>query len=524
MLTHTLIAMSQIAQAFAIVPRPAVLEPRQGTFSFNPQTRIAVTRETRELGERLRMELRPATGLPLELTGRAGTNTVVLRLDKGLAKFGPEAYRLDAGSDQIEIRASQPAGIFYGIQTLRQMLPTAVFRHARQEGVEWRVPAAHVEDQPRFGWRGALLDVGRHFMPKEFLLKFVDLLALHKLNTLHLHLTEDQGWRIEIKKYPKLTEVGSSRSDTMLTYNPPVYEGKPHAGFYSQDDLRELVAYAKERFVTVVPEIEMPGHCQAAIAAYPELGNLGERLDVGIKWGVNENVYNVDDRTIEFNKDVLREVLAIFPSKFIHIGGDEVPKKQWKESPKVQARMRELGLKDEHEMQSWFVRQIDAFLTENGRRLVGWDEILEGGLAPGATVMSWRGENGGIAAAKSGHDVVMAPNEWTYFDHYQSKDHAKEPHAIGGFLPLEKAYAYDPMPKGLSDAQARHVLGAQGQLWTEYIPGPKAVEYMAFPRMCALAEAVWSPAEVKSYDAFLARLGVHLDRLVAKDVKFRPLD
>ncbi len=520
----TFLAMIQIAQANTIIPRPEKFEALSGHFAFTSATRIAVTKETRELGERLRIELGPATGLPLDITNRASSNTVSLKLDTKATALGDEGYRLNALPDRIEIVAQKPAGIFYGIQTLRQMLPTQVFRQGMQSGVEWNVSCAKVEDKPRFAWRGAHLDVGRYFMPKEFLLKFVDLLAIHKLNTFHLHLTEDQGWRIEIKKYPRLTEVGSWRKNSMLVYDPATYDGKPHGGFYTQEDLRELVAYAKDRFVTVVPEIEMPGHSQAAIAAYPELGNQKETLEVGTKWGVVENVYNAEDATIQFNKDVLTEVMDIFPSTFIHVGGDEVPKKQWKESPAAQAKMKSLGLKDEHELQSWFIKQIDDFLTQKGRRLIGWDEILEGGLAPGATVMSWRGEEGGIAAAKSGHDVVMAPGEWTYLDHYQARDHTKEPHAIGGFLPLEKVYSYDPIPSHLSAREAQHVLGTQGQLWTEYIPDVKHVEYMAFPRLCALSEVAWSPAEGKDFSAFKSRLATHLERLRARDVSFRKLD
>ncbi len=520
----TLLAMTQIAQINTIIPRPEKFEAVSGHFSFTSATRISVTKETHELGERLRTELRPATGLSLDLTSHEGSNTVSLKLDNKATALGDEGYRLEAHPDRIEIVAQKPAGIFYGIQTLRQMLPAQVYRHGQQAGVEWNVSCAKIEDKPRFSWRGAHLDVGRYFMPKEFLLKFVDLLAIHKLNTFHLHLTEDQGWRIEIKKYPRLTEVGAWRKNSMLTYDPATYDGKAHGGFYTQEDLRELVAYAKDRFVTIVPEIEMPGHSQAAIAAYPELGNVKDPVDVATTWGVIENVYNAEDKTIQFNKDVLTEVMDIFPSLFIHVGGDEVPKKQWKESPAAQAKMKSLGLKDEHELQSWFIKQMDDFLAQKGRRLIGWDEILEGGLAPGATVMSWRGEEGGIAAAKSGHDVVMAPNESTYLDYYQSEDHAKEPHAIGGFLPLEKVYAYDPVPHHLTASESKHVLGTQAQLWTEYIPNPKHVEYMAYPRLCALSEVAWSPGEGKDFAGFKGRLATHLHRLQALDVNFRKLD
>ncbi|HEY0867360.1 MAG TPA: beta-N-acetylhexosaminidase, partial [Fimbriimonas sp.] len=419
-----------------------------------------------------------------------------------------------------EARSGGPeGGLFYGTRTLLQLLPPEVFRQAKVNSA-WNVPCVEIEDAPRFVWRGSHLDVGRHFMPKEFVLKHIELISQHKLNVLHWHLTEDQGWRIEIKKYPKLTEVGAWRKDTMLTYDPPTYTGKPHGGFYSQDDVREIVAYAAERFVTVVPEIEMPGHAQAAIAAYPELGNTGQPLEVATRWGVIENVFNVEESTIGFLKDVLDEVLELFPSKFIHIGGDECPKKQWKESPRAQQLMKERGLKDEEELQSWFIRQIDDYLDSRGRRLVGWDEILEGGLAEGATVMSWRGEEGGIAAAKAGHDVVMTPGSHTYFDHYQGEDRSKQPHAIGGFTSLERAYSYEPIPAQLTPEEAKRVLGSQGQLWTEYMPNPKHVEYMAWPRLAALAEVVWSPRERKDYAGFESRMQTGLKRLRVQDVNF----
>ncbi len=505
----------------AILPRPVVLHERPGAFVLDANTAIVASKTLAKLGRVLQRDL-VATGLPLPIRERGGDNAIRLTLDPKIG--GAEGYTLDASAKGVEIRAAKPAGIFYGIQTLRQLLPTRVFRQAEVKGVAWNVPGVHVEDRPRFGWRGAHLDVGRHFMPKAFLLEYVDLLALHKMNTFHLHLTEDQGWRIEIKKYPRLTEVGSMRKQSMLGhYQDHKYDGTPHGGFYTQDDLRELVAYAADRFVNVVPEIEMPGHSQAAIAAYPELGNLDHPIEVGTDWGVIENILNPEDATIAFYKDVLDETMAIFPSTFIHIGGDEAPKKQWEESPKVQARIKALGLKDEHEMQSWFVRQMDAYIASKGRRLIGWDEILEGGLAPGAAVMSWRGEAGGIAAAKSGHDVVMAPTGWTYLDYYQG-DPKTEPLSIGGFVPLSKVYAFEPVPAALNAEEAKHVLGAQGQLWTEYLSGPKQVEYMAFPRLSALAEVLWSPKEGKSYDDFLVRLRPQLERLRALDVNYRVPD
>jgi hexosaminidase len=364
-------------------------------------------------------------------------------------------------------------------------------------------------------------------MPKEFVEKFIDLLALHKMNSFHWHLTDDQGWRIEIKKYPKLTEVGAWRKETLVGLlhdkKGPKFDGQPHGGFYTQEDIAEIVAYAKARHVNVVPEIEMPGHAQAAIAAYPELGCTGQKLEVFTTWGVDENIFSPRETSIQFLQDVLREVLGLFPSTYIHVGGDEARKTQWKASPEVQSRIKELGLKDEDEMQSYFVRRMDEFLTAQGRRLIGWDEILEGGLAPKATVMSWRGEKGGIAAARAGHDVVMAPTNYTYFDYYQSKNKAKEPLAIGGFLPLRAVYNYEPIPRELDADSAKHVLGTQGQIWTEYIAEPRQVEYMAYPRAAALAEAAWTPKSKKAYTPFLQRLAVHSKRLKALEVNYRPV-
>jgi len=510
-----------LASTPAIIPAPVSLRLTSGVFQLGPDTAIVVTNDTNEIGEALRDELRPATGFALPVRRKGGRGTIRLRLDKGLARLGDEGYRLKVQPDGVEISGYRPAGVFYGVQTLRQMLPAAIFRRAPVEGQEWSVPCAEIEDQPRFGWRGAHLDVARHFMPKEWVLKFIDVLALHKMNVLHWHLTDDQGWRIEIKKYPRLTEVGAWRKDTMLTYQPRKFEGKPHGGYYTQDDVREVVAYAAKRFVTVVPEIEMPGHAQAAIAAYPELGNLAQPLEVGTEWGVIENIFNVEDHTISFLQDVLTEVMGLFPSTFIHVGGDEVPKKQWQESPAAQAKLKALGLKDEHELQSWFMKQMDTFLVAHNRRMIGWDEILEGGLAPNAAVMSWQGEEGGITAARAGHDVVMAPHGWTYYDSYPTRHRENEPHAIGGYTSLEKAYKYEPIPAALSPEEARHVLGAQGQLWTEYMPNPRHVEYMAFPRMLAMSEIVWSPKEARNYEGFRQRLEADFERLKVLDVNFR---
>ena len=511
----------------SIIPRPVSMTVQEGSFTLTGNTTIHIHGYSNELGDQLASYLRPATGFPLPVSvEQPSADAIVLERDTSLARLGPEGYRLVAGPGRITIGAAGPAGIFYGIQTLRQLLPAAIFREAIVDRASWTVPAVTIEDYPRFTWRGAHLDVCRHFMPKEFVKKYIDLLALHKLNSFHWHLTDDQGWRIQIRKYPRLTEVGAWREETLVgryESDPAkrVYDGQRHGGFYTQDDIREIVAYARARFVNVVPEIEMPGHAQAAIAAYPELGNTGRTLPVLTIWGVSEDILNPEARTVQFMQDVLSEVLELFPSQFIHIGGDEAAKTQWRASARVQARMRELGLKNEEEMQSWFIHRMDEFLTARGRRLVGWDEILEGGLAPNATVMSWRGMAGGIAAARSGHDVIMAPGSHTYFDHYQSQNREREPLAIGGFTPIDKVYAFEPVPDSLAPEFRRHVLGAQAQIWTEYIKGPKQVEYMAFPRLAALAEVLWTPVERKDYADFNARLPDHLARLDVLDVNYR---
>lgn len=514
--------MLQSAPLPPIVPLPAAMERRNRDFVLDPNTRIVVSPASRAVGERLREALRAGTGYSLDLANR-GRNAIVLAIDPKLGRLGPEGYTLDVSADVVNIRAAGEAGLFYGAQTLRQLLPPDTLRNAPLTRGPYPVPGVHVEDQPRFSWRGAHLDVSRHFMPKAFLLRFIDLMAIHKLNAFHLHLTDDQGWRMEIKRYPKLTSVGAWHRPNELTDDPTTWKTVPDGGFYTQDDLREVVAYAKARFVNVVPEIEMPGHAQAAVAAYPELGNDGKPIEVAPVNGGGAAL-NASPATVKFFQDVLTEVMDVFPSKFIHVGGDEVDKGPWKANPVMQAQIRLLGLKNEDELQSWFIKQMDGFLTAHGRRLIGWDEILEGGLAPGATVMSWRGIEGGIAAAKAGHDVVMAPTGYTYLDYYQSNDRSTEPQAIGGFVPLERVYSFDPITPSLSEDEGRHILGVQGQLWTEYIPNPRHVEYMAYPRLCAIAEVGWTPGARKSLPDFMARMAAHASRLRALDVNFRPLD
>ena len=516
-----------------LIPSPvtAAIPQDAPPFRFGPRTVVVVSGTAQATGKMLAEWLHLAR--PRNSNGPATKDgTITVSVEPGLkgedgAPIPAEGYRLTVAEDGVAIVGADAAGAFYGAQTLRQLLPPASF-DPKAKAVATPIAAIRIEDYPRFSWRGQHLDVVRHFLPKADVLRFLDAMALHKLNTFHFHLTDDQGWRIEIKRYPKLTRIGGFRKDTMLTYDPPTYDGKPHGGFYTQREIREIVAYAAARHITVVPEIEMPGHAQAALAAYPELGNLdatgGAKVETGTKWGVIYDVFNAEDSTVTFLQNVLAEVLPLFPSRFIHVGGDEVPKEQWKASPSAQAKIRRLGLKDEHELQSWFIRQMDAWLAARGRRLLGWDEILEGGLAPGAAVMSWRGPEGGIAAAKAGHDVVMSDNGYLYFDAYQSEDRTKEPHAIGGYLPWEKVYALEPIPAALTPEEGRHILGAQGQLWTEYISGLAHVEYMTFPRVCALSEVLWSHPETRDVAVFRARLATHLERLRAMGVNFRPLD
>ena len=512
-----------------VIPKPQKIGfQKDGFFTIKPDTVILTDKAAMPTAHLLRDFLTPATGYTINVKAlsQARDNCFVVRLDSALAHLGGEGYRLVVTPKKVVITAAENAGAFYALQTLRQLLPAHIYSNAEVPGTDWKIPCVRIEDYPRFAWRGAMLDCSRYFLPKEFIRKFIDLLALHKMNTFHWHLTDNQGWRVEIKKYPKLTDVGAWRAESLVGHHkdkPRKFDGKPHGGFYTQNDIREIVAYAGDRHIRVVPEIEIPGHSQAIIAAYPQLGVTGEQIEVG-RWGGHQNVFNADEETILFLQDVLTEVLELFPSEFIHVGGDEVSKKLWKASPKTQARMKQLGLKNEDELQSYFIKRMDTFLVSKGRRLVGWDEILQGGLAPNATVMSWRGMKGGIAAAKAGHDVVMAPTTYTYFDFYQSKDKKKEPVAIGGFLPLQKAYEFEPVPAELTDKQAKHILGAQGQLWSEYIPNPDKAEYMGFPRICALAEVVWTKAENKDYADFTERLKTHLKRLDTLNVNYRPLD
>ncbi len=511
---------------------------RDGTFALNAHTQILCDEAALPEGRYLAEALRRAVGstVPLNAALAHPAPAIALRLDRDCLALGDEGYRLTVSPDGIALHAAARPGLFYGIQTLWQLLPPAFYSPGGMEVGECAVPCVEVEDRPRFRWRGAMLDVARHFLPPEFVLKFIDLLALHKMNVLHLHLTDDQGWRIEIKKYPRLTSIGGVRAKTLVgralvnpadaDFDPSSerFDGLAHGGFYTQEQAREIVAYAAARHVTVVPEIEMPGHAQAAIAAYPSLGCGDGPLEVSPRWGIHDALYKPSEATFGFLQDVLTEVMEVFPAPYVHVGGDEAIKTLWRTSEECQALRRDRGLPDEEALQSYFIGRMDDFLTQRGRTLVGWDEILEGGLSPGAVVMSWRGEEGGVEAARQGHDVVMAPHRFTYFDYYQSEDRDAEPLAFRELLTLDTVYGYEPIPADLAPDRARHVLGAQCQLWSEYMPSAAQVEYQAFPRLSALAEVTWSSREHKDYDGFLDRLGRHLKRLDALGVHYRPLE
>jgi hexosaminidase len=511
-----------------VIPAPLSLETGDGPgFLLDAGTGIEEGPGTERVARWLRATVGAATGLPLDPhTGDA--HRVRLRIQPALG--GPEAYRLTADADRVLIEGASPAGLFRGAQTFRQLLGPEAFRRAPvTRGQEWQVPAVTIHDAPRFRWRGLMLDVARHFMPKEGVLRYLDLMAAHKLNVFHFHLTDDQGWRIQIERHPRLTEIGSWRARTKTGHGAsPLWEEKPHGGYYTQDDIREIVAYAAERHITVVPEIDVPGHSQAAIAAYPELGNTDvidtTALSVWDTWGINPNVLAPTDNTLRFYEGVFEEVLELFPSEFVHVGGDECPKEQWRRSEAAQARIRELGLADEGELQSWFIGHFDAWLAARGRRLIGWDEILEGGLAQGAAVSSWRGYAGGIAAARAGHDVVMCPQEQVYLDHRQAPG-PDEPVPIGWVRTLEDVYRFEPVPPELTPEEARHVLGTQANVWTEVMEDHTRVDYQTFPRLAAFAEVAWStlpaPAE-RDFAGFERRMTAHYRRLDALGVAYRP--
>jgi hexosaminidase len=490
------------AAAHGIIPAPMQVETARGEFLLADGARVAAdasSPESRATAEWLIAQLAASRGLELELAADGAPDAEIRLLAQPPAWALPEAYELVSGRDGIEISARDPAGLFYGAVTLWQ-LATA---DGAASGAA-RIPALRIADQPRFQWRGLMLDSARHYQPPEFIKSLIDWMALHKLNVLHWHLTDDQGWRLEIRKHPRLTDVGAWRVPAGAA---PL---DLYGGYYRQEEVRDIVRHAALRHVQIVPEIEMPGHAQAAIASYPRLGT-GSAPAVSADWGVHDQLFNVDEETFRLLEDVLAEVVELFPGSYVHVGGDEAVKDRWKSSPRVQARMRELGVADEEALQGWFVARIERFLDARGRRLIGWDEILEGGVPARATVMSWRGTEGGIEAARGGHDVVMAPAPVLYLDHLQS-DSEQEPPGRPLLVTLAEVYAFEPAPPDLTAEQARHVLGAQLNAWTEHMRTPARVAHQAFPRVAALAEATWSPKAARDWNAFLARLPAQFAR------------
>jgi len=501
-----------------IIPQPVKMEQGKGTFTLRPSAEINYTGgewAKNEAGFLAEM-LRPATGFALE-TEEGTDGAINLVIDTAL-KMNPEGYLLTVEKKKVTLTGCTPAGLSRGLQTIRQLLPPEIESSTIISGVKWSMPCISITDYPRFAWRGMHLDVSRHFFDVDFIKRYIDILAMHKMNIFHWHLVDDQGWRIEIKKYPRLTEVGAwrvDREDKPWNSRPPQQPGEKatYGGFYTQEEIKEVVAYAAERHINVVPEIEMPAHVSSALAAYPEYSCTGGPFTVppGSVWPITDIYCAGKDETFAFLEDILTEVMELFPSPYIHIGGDEADKTEWRKCPDCQARIRKEGLKDEAELQSYFVKRMQKFLNSKGRNLIGWDEILEGGLAPGAAVMSWRGFDGGIEAAKAGHDVVMTPVSHTYFNLYQA-DPATEPLAYRGIITLEKVYLFEPVPAGLSEDEAKHIIGAQACLWTEMVPDGRMAEYMILPRLTALSEVLWSAPENRSWDDFIIRLPKMMER------------
>ncbi len=517
-------------QAQTIIPEPVIREKSRGSFTLKGSVDIFIPANNEKMRNNaafLADLLEPLNDVALAIkmyntSDPVPSGGILLAIDESFPQ--PDQYVLDIASRQITIHGKTPRAVFYGIQSLRQLLPAEI-EDKRKAALLKNVKIGNgwIEDYPQFPYRGMHLDVGRHFFPVDFIKKYIDLLSMHKMNTFHWHLTEDQGWRIEIKKYPKLTEVGAWRKETLIGhYNdqPRKFDGKPYGGFYTQDEVKEVLAFAASRHVTVIPEIELPGHALAALASYPELGCTKGPYEVQTYWGIFEDAFCAgSEQTFDFLENVLDEVAALFPSEYIHIGGDECLKNRWKECDACQARIHNEGLADEHELQSYFIKRVADFLQTRQKKIIGWDEILEGGLAPSATVMSWRGFQGGIEAARNGHDVIMTPTSFCYFDFYQA-DPDTEPLAIGGYTTLQRVYSFNPVPEELSPQQAKHILGGQGNVWTEYMKTSDHVEYMAYPRAVALAEVLWSPRNKHDFQDFEQRLKNHLDRFDMLQVNY----
>lgn len=505
------------ATAPQLIPQPASMRLGTGSFALTPNTvLVARSQEAQQEARMFSATIAPATGFaPRVVANTPGSSAIVWTLDANAAT-GDEGYRLTVTPNGVTVVATKSTGLFYGAQTLRQLLPPAVFAPTLQKGVVWQMPAVTIEDAPRFAWRGLMLDSGRHFFSVPEVKRFIDIMSLHKFNTLHWHLTDDQGWRLEIKKYPRLTAVGSKRAESPMHDNDDLGDGTPYGGFYTQEQAREVVAYAAARHINIVPEIEMPGHAEAALAAYPDFGNSDVpqyQPIVQTRWWVHPYTYAPKAETFAFLEDVLREVLAIFPSPMIHIGGDEAPKRQWEQSPFARDFMAKNGLKDGRALQSYFITRMERFLNANGRQLIGWDEILEGGLAPHAAVMAWRGEAGAVAAAGQEHPVVMASRSAYYLDYPQNR----------GVSSLRHVYNFDPHAT-IPAAQRHWLLGVEGELWTEHIWDNAKLEYLTYPRACALAETAWSPPTRQNFDNFMARMQTHVARLRAMGINVFPFD
>lgn len=500
----------------SIIPEPqhVELDRDAGVFRLSRKVKAVVPQQNADsiltTVSFLNEKLSTAAGFSMDICDSAADAPAIFFMNAGLAH---EEYSIHVEPSRIVVEYGDGAGAFYAVQTLLQLLPTEIFASSRQKGVKWDIPCCSIEDRPRFKYRGMHLDVCLHFFDMDFLKRYIDIMAMHKINVFHWHLTEDQGWRLEIKKYPLLTEKGQWRKETVIgTLTSGFYDGKPYGGYYSQDDVRELVSYAAERFVTIIPEIEMPGHALAAIACYPELScGLEDHYETATKWGVFKQVYCPKDETFKFLEDVMDEVFELFPSKLVHIGGDECPKASWKECEHCQKLIRQLGLKDEFELQSWFITRMEKYINSKGHEIIGWDEILQGGLAPNAKVMSWLGEEGGIKAAKQHHEVVMAPYPKYYLDYCQA-DPESEPLSMGGPTTLRTMYEYNPVPEVLTPQEQKYIIGVEGCVWTEYLPTPERVEYMAYPRMAAIAESGWTGGGHKDWDSFTRRLEVQFRR------------
>jgi len=516
----------------SIIPKPHKIEIHDEVFIFDKDVVMQIAGDSEELqqnGLYLNDWFERTTGfkLSIEVAANDQSNKRVVILDSGLnrADLGNEGYLLEVRSNSIILKANSSQGVFYAIQTLRQLLPFE-YGVPSASAIKWEIPAVLIEDVPRYAWRGMMLDVSRHFFPKEFVKEFIDYLAMYKMNSFHWHLGDDQGWRVEIKKYPKLAEISAwrvDREDRHWNDRPAQEAGEEatYGGYYTQEDIKEIVEYAKSRYIKIVPEIEMPGHTVAVLTAYPQYSCTGGPFTVlpGGYWPISDIFCAGNDSTFLFLQDVLSEVMDLFPGKYIHIGGDEAEKSNWKKCLKCQARIKNEGLHDEHELQSYFIKRIESFINSKGRKLIGWDEILEGGLAPQAAVMSWRGFDGGITAARSGHDVVMSPTSHCYFDYYQGSQDS-EPLAIGGFLPLSKVYQFEPTPDSLTIEEAKHVLGGQANLWTEYIPDLSHAQYMIFPRISALSEAVWTTKNIRDWNDFAVRIENEMNRFDYMNINY----